>query len=110
MNNSYLCFFMCSDVCCNCGVCVCDTEIGGGGRPMRVSRAPVRVQLDVRNDVRDPNSRVKENNLNRRRHSQQNLNESSTSSNGGNGIITLPAERPSRPKSLNLNIKPEEDC
>lgn len=76
---------------------------------------PRSVQLDIRNEIRDPIHRVKENNLNVRRHnSQRNLYESSTSSNGGPGMMVTIPDNPnkvvSRPKSLNiqqLNIKPE---
>lgn len=73
------------------------------------SCAPSRV---VRSDVHNEVSPPRENNLNIRRHnSQHDLSESSTSSNGdAGGIITIPDStvvRTSRPKSLNLNIKPE---
>ena len=85
---------------------------------MTSAPAPRSVQLDVHNEVCAPaTQRVKENNLNVRRHnSQRNLYESSTSSNGGPGmIVTIPDKHDpnkvvSRPKSLNiqqLNIKPE---
>lgn len=98
-----------------CYTCICNVAVDGTSQPP--PRPPRTVQLDVHNEVRDPaTQRVKENNLNVRRHnSQRTLYESSTSSNGGPGmIVTIPDKldpnnKPnSRPKSLTiLNIKPE---
>ena len=86
--------------------------IAEGSHTQRGSRPAV--QLDVHNEVRDNQSAKppKENNLNVRRHnSQRNIYESSTSSNGGaGGMLTIPdctVAKPNRPRSLNLNIKPE---